>query len=67
MEVRPVEAGDPGSLLAAVLEGMKAESNEARRLLGTPNPEDSALFVKFVVVEWIGRQHVPPTAAGPLI
>jgi integrase len=40
-------------------ERMKAERDEVRRVVGTPDAEDAALFVQFVVIERIGRQHVP--------
>jgi hypothetical protein len=59
MEVRAVEAADAGCFLAAVLQGVKAERNEAGGVVGTPDAEDAALFAKLVVVEWIGRQHIP--------
>ena len=52
-----VEAGDAGGFLAAVLERVEAERDEARRALGAPDSEDAALLAQLVVVERVGRQH----------
>jgi hypothetical protein len=41
-----------------VLQRVEAERNEARRIVGTPDAKDAALFLELVVVEWIGGQHV---------
>jgi hypothetical protein len=42
---------------------MEAKRNEARGIVGTPDAENPAFFMQFVVVERIGRQHVP----GPVL
>jgi hypothetical protein len=52
-----VEAGDSGGFLAPVLERVEAQRDEARRIVGAPDAEDSALLVQLVVIEGIGRQH----------
>ena len=53
-----VEAGDPGRFLAAMLERVEAERDEARGVVGAPDAEHAALLAQLVVVERIGRQHV---------
>ena len=58
MEVCAVEAGDSRRFLAAMLKRMKAERNIAGGSVGSPDSENSALFMQFIVVEWIGGQHV---------
>ena len=58
MEMLAIEASDARAFLAAVLQRMQAQGDEARRILGTPDTEDAALFAQLVVVERIGRQHV---------
>ena len=58
VEMLAVEAGDARRFLAAVLERVQAERDEARRIVGTPDAEDAALLAQLVVVERIGRQHV---------
>ena len=63
MELRAVEAGDAGRFLAAVLERVEAQRDEARGVVGTPDAEHAAFLAELVVVERIGRQHVP--AFGP--
>jgi hypothetical protein len=42
-----------------MLKRMKAERNEARGAVCSPDSEYAALFVQRIAVEWIGRQHVP--------
>jgi hypothetical protein len=65
MEILAIEGRDASGFLTAVLEGVQAERNEARRIVGTPDSEDAALFAQLVVVEWIGRQrHVGPEPPG---
>ena len=63
LEVGAVEAGDAGRFLAAVLERVQAERDEARGVVGTPNAENPAFLAQLVVIERIGRQHVPPSLA----
>jgi hypothetical protein len=58
MEMLAVERSDTRSLLAAVLQGMQAKRDEARRIVSTPNSKNAALFAQLVVVERIGRQHL---------
>jgi hypothetical protein len=60
VEKLAVETGDAGRLLAAVLQGVQAKRDEAGRIVGTPDAENPALFVQFIVVEWIGGQHIGP-------
>jgi hypothetical protein len=57
MEMLLVEAGDAGRFLAAMLERMKAERDEARRMIGAPDAEHAAFLTQLVVIERIGRQH----------
>ena len=45
-----IEADDPGGFLAAMLERVKAERNEARGALGAPNAKHAALFMQRVAV-----------------
>jgi len=52
-----VVAGDPRGFLPAVLERVQPEGDEARRIVGAPDAEDSALLVQLVIIERIGRQH----------
>jgi len=59
MEIPAVIAGDAGAFLAAVLQRVEAERDEARRGVRAPDAEDAALLAQLVVVERIGRQHVP--------
>jgi hypothetical protein len=60
MEMNAIETGDPGSFLAAMLQGMEAERDEACRIVGGPDAENSALLVQLIVVERIRGQHVRP-------
>src|SRR5215213_7805441 len=57
MEMLAIEAGDTGSLLAAVLQGVQPKRNKAGRIVGAPNAENAALFVQLVVVERTGGEH----------
>ena len=57
MEMLAVEAGDPGRFLAAMLERVEAERDEARGIVGAPDAENAAFLAQFVVIERIGRQH----------
>ena len=59
MEMLAVEARDARGFLAAMLQRVQAERDEARRIVGTPDAENAALFAQLVVVERIGRQHRP--------
>ena len=59
VEIGAVEAGDAGRFLAAVLEGVQAERDEARGIVGAPHAEDAAFLAQLVVIEGIGRQHIP--------
>jgi hypothetical protein len=42
-----------------VLKRVQPERDEFRGVVGTPDAEDSALFVQFIIIKRIGRQHVP--------
>jgi hypothetical protein len=64
MEMLFVEGRDARGFLPAVLQRMQPERDEARRIVGTPDAKDAALFMQFVIVERIGRQHVPAPAGG---
>ena len=55
--VGAVEADDAGRFLAAVLERVKAERDEAGGVFGAPDSENAALLAELVVVERVGRQH----------
>ena len=57
MEMLAVEAGDARGFLAAVLQRVEPERDEARRIVGAPDAEDAALLAQLVVIERIGRQH----------
>ena len=59
VEMGAVEAGDAGRFLAAVLQRVEAERDEARRIVGAPDAENAAFLAQLVVIEGIGRQHVP--------
>ena len=59
MKMLAVEGRDAGGFLAAVLERVEAERDEAGGAVGTPNAENAAFFLELIVVERIGRQHVP--------
>ena len=65
VEMLAVEAGDAGGFLAAVLERVEAERDEARGVVGAPDAEDAALLAQLVVVERIGRQHRLGTPSCP--
>ena len=56
VEIFAVEGGDARRFLPAVLERVKAKRDEARRVVGAPNSENSALLAQFVVIERVGRQ-----------
>src|SRR4029453_17355734 len=58
VEMLAVEAGDARRFLSAMLQCVQSERNEARGVLGGPDAENAALLVQFVVVEWIGGEHV---------
>ena len=58
MEMLAVEGGDARGFLAAVLERVQPERDEACGIVGTPDAENAALLAQLVVVERIGRQHV---------
>ena len=47
----------PARFLAAMLQRVKAERDEARRIVGAPYAENAALLAQLVVIERIGRQH----------
>ena len=55
--VGAVEADDAGGFLAAVLERVEAERDEAGGAVGAPDSENAALLAELVVVERVGRQH----------
>ena len=59
VEMLAVEADDAGGFLSAVLERVEAQRDEARSGVGAPDAEHPALLAELVVIEWIGRQHVP--------
>ena len=62
MEMRAVLGRYARRFLAAMLEGVKPESDEARGIVGTPDAENSALFVQLVPIEGFERicgQHSP--------
>jgi hypothetical protein len=59
MKMLGVECSDSSGFLAAMLQGVEPERDEARRIVGTPNPENAALLAQLIVVERIGRQHSP--------
>jgi hypothetical protein len=59
MEMLAVEAADSSRFLAAVLQRVEPQCDEARRMVGTPDSENAALLAQLVVIERIGRQHVP--------
>ena len=48
VEMRSVIAGDAGGFLAAMLQRMKPERDEARGIIGTPDAENPALFAQLV-------------------
>ena len=62
VEMSTVVARDARGFLAAMLQSVEPERHEARRIVGTPDSEDAALFAQLVVVEWIGGQHCPQPA-----
>ena len=53
-----VEADDAGRFLAAVLQRMEAERDEAGGAVGAPDSENAAFLAQLVVVELVGGQHV---------
>jgi hypothetical protein len=55
--VGAVKADDAGCFLAAVLQRVEAERDEAGGSVSAPDSENSALLAELVVVEWVGRQH----------
>ncbi len=65
VEMLAIERCDTRGFLAAMLKRVKAERDEARRIVGSPDAEDAALLAQLVVVERIGRQHVPSPAPAP--
>ena len=65
MEMRTVVTGDARGFLAAMLQGVEPECDEACRIVGTPDSEDAALFVQFVPIEGFERicgEHRPRPA-----
>ena len=58
--MRAVEAGDAGRFLAAMLQRVEAERDEARGVVGAPDAENAAFLAQLVVVERIGGQHGGP-------
>ena len=58
VEMLAVEGGDARRFLAAMLQRVQAERDEARRIVGAPDAEHAALLAQLVVIERIGRQHV---------
>ena len=61
VELLPVEAGDAGRFLPAMLEGMEPERDEARCIVGTPDAEHAALLAELVVApvtDWRGVKRV---------
>ena len=57
VEMASIDTGDSGRFLAAVLQRMEAEGDEAGGVVGTPDAEHAALLAQLVIVERIGRQH----------
>jgi hypothetical protein len=55
--IRAIETNDPRRLLAAMLESVEAEGNEAGGRIGAPDSEDAALLAEFVVVKRVGGKH----------
>ena len=58
---------DAGGLLAAMLQRMQAEGDEARRVLHADHAEDAALLAQLVVVERMGGQGHRPLGKLPPI
>ena len=54
MEVAAVEGDDAGGLLAAMLQGVKAERGQGRGILVAENTEDAALLAQAIVL--VSRQ-----------
>jgi hypothetical protein len=54
MEVAAVERDDAGSLLTAMLQGVKAERGQGRSILMAEHTEDTALLAKAIVL--VSRQ-----------
>ena len=59
VEMGAVEAGDSRRFLAAVLERVQAERDEACGILDTPDAENPAFLAQLVVIERMSRKHVP--------
>jgi hypothetical protein len=57
MEMPAVEAGDACGFLAAVLERVKAERDEAGGIVGAPDAEHAAFLAQLVVIERMSGQH----------
>ena len=57
MIIGAVEGDDTGGFLAAMLERVEAERDEAGGAFGAPDSENAALLAELVVIERIGRQH----------
>ena len=55
-----------GGFLAAVLQRMEAERDEARRIVGAPDAEDAALLAQLVVsrTDWSSAWSVVPGYAS---
>ena len=58
--VGAVEADDAGRFLAAVLQRVKPERDEAGGAVGAPDAENAAFLAELVVIERIGGQHFSP-------
>jgi GTPase len=54
MEVAAIECDDAGSLLTAMLQGVKAERGQGRGILMAEHAEDTALLAKAIVL--VSRQ-----------
>jgi hypothetical protein len=58
MEFAPVEAGDAGGFLPAMLERVQAQRDQCGGTVRACCAEDAALLVKVIVVERVRGQHI---------
>jgi hypothetical protein len=60
MEPYPVMRDDAGGFLAAMLQGMQAQSGDRRRIGHVPDSENAALFMRLVIIDQIRVPALAP-------
>jgi hypothetical protein len=58
MEITAIEAGNASSFLPPMLECMKAKRDHGCGAIGVVHAKYAAFLAQFIVIKWIGGEHV---------